>query len=131
MAKRIVAYDDLFLGRGEEVVAEHQSVPLALGDRRVELDLTDEHFKELEELLRPFLEAGAAPPPAVKPPPPALDPKARKGTGRQQTAYNRGMVAYAKARGMNYRSPDGKLYYSAKLRAEYAAYLRDGGEVLG
>jgi hypothetical protein len=133
--KRVVAYDDLSLSRdGVTIEAEHVSVPLMLGTERVDLDLTDVHLKELRELIQPYLDAGSAAPPPRKaaPPAPARQGQQRPqgGSGRSPTAYNQGMIAYANARGIEVRKNGGKPYYTAALRAEYAQYLADGGEVL-
>jgi hypothetical protein len=129
--KRIVAYDDLHLRDGEEVTAEHVSVPLILGDRRVELDLTDVHLKELDELLGAYFSAGQTPPEGFrKAPPPPAKPRPTARRGRQPGPYNAGMRAFAESRGIPYRAgglPNGKPYYSAALKAAYSTFLRNGG----
>lgn len=123
--KKIVAFDDLSLADGEEVEAEHQSVPLVLGDRRVELDLSDVHLKELEELTARWFEAGQPVSGAARKAPP---PARRRRDGRAPSPYNQGMIDFAEQRGIPYRTKStGKLYYSAELRARYEQHLRNGG----
>lgn len=115
--KVISSVDDLdFHQTGERVEATETRV-VVLGRVRVELDLSEQHAKELDELLRPYLEAGQRTT-ATTPAP--------SRTGTRDYSYNRAMRAWADAQNppIRYRSDKGgKPAYSVHLRRAFADHL--------
>jgi hypothetical protein len=112
----IQTIDDLHHHEDGEQVAAERTHRLTLDGKDTELDLTAEHYKELDELLARYFAAGR------KPQGPPRAPKT--GAGKRPTDYNAGMREYADAHGINYRAAkSGKPYYSAKLKRAYAAHL--------
>lgn len=56
MAQRVIRIDDL-----DQESTANQTVTVGLNGRWVELDLTDQHVKELEEILEVYFTAGRKP----------------------------------------------------------------------
>lgn len=54
---QVVVWDDVFMAEGVRVEAQHVDVPVQFGEFRGVLDLTTEHFNEVEAALRSCLTA--------------------------------------------------------------------------
>lgn len=107
----ITTVDDLHQAEDGEQVQADRTHTLALNGRRVEIDLTAAHYKELDEALARYFKAGRT-----------------NGTSAQSRGAcccmaprTVGMRAYADANGINYRYPSGKPYNPKGLQAEYDA----------
>jgi hypothetical protein len=123
-------FDDLHYAAGERVEAD-VTVRISFGmsgvnHRSVELDLSEVHAKELDDLLSPYLNAGQQAEPIKAPAPNRLPPRppGHAGQWNANAAYNLGMREWADAQGINYRNEStGQVYYSRTLRDAYAEYL--------
>ena len=105
--------DDKESAEGHETPAT-ETRSLTYQGQPVDLDLTAANAKELDELLAPWLSWGTP-----------SDGSRKQGTSwdPQTRAYNTGMREFAKQRGLSYTTPGGGIYYSYKLRKQYAEFL--------
>lgn len=94
---------------------------IALDGREIELDLTDEHDKELREFLARYMDAGRVPQEEV-PARPARDP-GQGSPGRR--AYLAAAREFAKVRGLPTTTQTGKRtdYLSVRVLDTYEAHL--------
>ena len=53
-----VLWDDIDFSKGEKVKANHRNVNLSFDGDGVELDLSDERYKEIRDLIQPYLDLG-------------------------------------------------------------------------
>jgi hypothetical protein len=122
----VVVYDDLDKAEDRKVAADKHAIPLSFDGETVELDLTTGHYQELHQLLRPYMEAGAAPTSRRQ-------PAGSRGRARLYShspgikAYNAAMRQFADARlrehpEYNYATESGGLYYPQALREAYEAH---------
>ena len=146
---QVVVWDDLFMAEGVRVEAQRVDVPVQFGDFKGVLDLTDEHFTEVENALRSCLTAlfarenrEAA---AEKEVQRKARPAARKlvspldklcpypaGT-RERWDYLKGLRWWADSvgRGAEYKPPEGsakddnQYHYPKQLLLDYNAFLSD------
>src|SRR5215475_14966490 len=143
---KVVVWDDMFMVEGERVEAQHIDVPVQFGDFKGVLDLTTEHYDQVEAALRSCLtalfarenrEAAAERAAAKKPrrqvssPLDKLCPYA-PGT-RERLDYLTGIRAWADSvgRGREYRPPEGstkddnQYHYPKQLLLDYNSFLSD------
>jgi hypothetical protein len=117
----VKAYDDLdFHADGAKVEATETRY-LGIGGRWVELDLTAEHAKALDEAVLPFMEAGHKPDK-----PPAPDKAGRGLGGRIAEAHgrNEAKAEWARANGYSVTvRQQGGYYFPAKTERAYEEYL--------
>lgn len=146
---QVVVWDDLFMAEGVRVEAQRVDVPVQFGDFKGVLDLTDEHFTEVENALRSCLTAlfarenreAAAEKEAAK----KAKPAGRKlvspidkycpypANSRERLEYLKGIRYWAdqNGRGDEYRPPQGstkddnQYHYPKQLLLDYNAYLSD------
>jgi len=120
----VAIYDDLDSEQDVLTKLEEPEVRvlsyIAGGKRvRVRLDLTEQHAKEMDDMLAPYLKAGTE-----------VDsddvPRAvRHGGGRRMGSYNSGLKAWAdeQGRSSDYTTPSGGFWPKKQLRDDYAKFL--------
>ena len=124
--KVIASVDDLdYAEHDGKQTAATETRRLTYGRRRVELDLTAEHAKELDDLLERYLTAGRQPPTTGTSRPVAAVPSHAK----MSRAEAKALREWADAEGINYRpaGPDSGPYYSIDLRRRWAAHKEAEG----
>lgn len=116
-------WDDLDYANGKRVEAARlPSLVLTLASRTVELDLTQEHRDELEQMLTPYFEAGRAP--ERKTSGAAGESKHRGPYKRHPRAYYEGLRAWAAEHDIKITvSKEGKHDYTKSLQERYDAHL--------
>jgi len=119
-------WDDLDLADGKRTPAgPGPSVILRLNGKSVELDLTEKHKRELEDLLGPYLQAGTV----IRGTPQAVPGKSAMAVSR---AYNRAMREWGARNGWDIPvvvKSGAKPYHPKALQDAYAAHLEaTGGE---
>jgi hypothetical protein len=124
-------WDDLDARAGNRVESDQQvtlEYSTKRGSRRVRLDLTDEHAKELEEVLARWLDAGQRPREQAS----AHGHQPGSAAARQ---FYAGLRDWAKAEGRDgehWTSGKGgrarQLYYPRQLVADYREHLRSLAE---
>jgi hypothetical protein len=129
----IKLWDDVHAKAGERVPSDEQATLEYTSKRvrkRVTLDLTTAHMKELENLLFCWLEAGQDPAAKVS----ALSHSHKAGS-KEARDYYVGLREWAKAAGRDgehWTSGKGgrarQLYYPRSLVEDYQAYLLDQAE---
>lgn len=117
----VKAYDDLdFHADGAKVEATETRY-LGVGGRWVELDLTAEHAKALDEFVAPFMEAGHRP---EKPPAPGKASGALGGKIAEAHARNERKAAWARAEGHSVTIRQaGGYYFPAKTERAWEAHV--------
>lgn len=121
MAAIVTNVDDVDWAEGITTKAEMTGIVLQLGNEVCELDLTDDHFSQLHSLLEPWFKIAHSA--GLK------SPRHQPSSGHHQNrARNKRMRAYADARGISYRTPDGKVQYSRKLQREFDAWEAEHGQ---
>jgi len=115
---QIRIYDDLDHARDKSKNEAAHTVTVGLNGVWRELDLSEDHHKELIALLQPYQDAGHVPAEAPKP----NDPLRGKRSS-PEFAYMQGMREFAKANNLRYVTSTGKFYYSTSLRKAYAEHL--------
>jgi hypothetical protein len=131
---QIVLSDDLtFAETGKRVPAD-ETVFVSIDGKKRELDLTEEHARELREFLEPWIRAGHAPGSApTKPSKPAAEPKSLM-VGRERMAKLRDWVDKNHIRGRSgpdrpaYLTTTGKNYAPDWLLHLYATAMDAEGE---
>ena len=124
MSKEFVLalWDDLDRAKGKRVRAA-RTVRLAYDGEDVELELTELHGDELDQLLAPYLEAGHRPDSDLEPHP--RQAKHRFSPGARQ--WGERIRAFAQATGRPYETSTStpehrKYYYSTELREAFAKH---------
>jgi Lsr2 len=131
---KLVLSDDLtFAETGRRVPAD-ETVVLSIGGIHRELDLTEEHAKELREFLEPYLNAGHMPggePPVTDPagnrikrPTPELIKSRHAMKKVRDWADAQGMRSEDGKRPA-YRTESGGYYYPYSLMKAYEAHLEE------
>ena len=129
---KLVLSDDLTYAETGKRVPADETVLLSINGTHRELDLTEEHSKELQEFLQPYLDAGHMPGSA----PPVTDSEGKK-IKKPSPDLIRSRVEmkklrdWADARGMKsddgkrpvYRTESGGYYYPWSLVREYETFL--------
>jgi hypothetical protein len=112
-------WDDLDFRSGKKTEAQ-ETLTIGIDGWWVEVDLTDEHAKQLRDAVMPLMEAGRR---LREPPKPVPDHKA--GTVARGPAHGKAMRSFADAHGLQddyKKKSDGSGYsYSTKLKRAYAA----------
>lgn len=110
----LAVWDDLERKNGRNVVAETTRT-LSYQGRTVELDLTNEHARELDRQLKHWLDAGSPAGTAAAP--------SDMAASRE---YNKGMREFADAHGFSYEGKKaGGFYYSRELQRAYREHLAE------
>jgi hypothetical protein len=144
---QVIAWDDLFLAEGVRVEAQRIDVPVRFGDFEGVLDLTTEHYDEVEGALRSALTAlfarenrEAAAEKEAKPKrrhvqgPSPLDKLCPYPVGtKERWDYLKGLRYWAGQQGRDgeYKPPEGsakddnQYHYPKQLLLDYNAFLSD------
>jgi len=136
---RVVIWDDLDGFNGLKIPAGvTYQLSVQAGDekpRKVEVDLTEDHARELEEFLRQYFMAGEKQP-ATEPGQKKRhsSPGLRTRRWEHGQEYGKGIRAFADDRGISYGqrlTPQGypNYYYPRALREKYAQHLLGTGAI--
>jgi hypothetical protein len=113
---QIVAYDDLHYKEDNKKIVAEGTVTLGWMGKWVELDLTEDHIKELGSFLSRWIKVGSKPEIEVKPP--------------SRNNYFKGMRDFAEATpGLSYQKTKAGYAYPKKLRDAYRNYLQAGEQI--
>ena len=129
---QIVLSDDLIYTQTGRRVPADETVVLSLDGKRRELDLTEEHAKELRDMLNPWLSAGHKP--ETEPSSPVKSPPKGLTAGRERMTKLREWVDDNHVRGRSgpdrpaYLTTTGKNYAPDWLLKAYATAMAQRGE---
>jgi hypothetical protein len=115
--KAVLLIDDIDHANGIRTEADG-TYRLSWDGLTVELDLTKQHAREIENLIAHLFRVGT------------IVGRSEQGKGSRKVtrSYNAGMRAWADANGISYRQAGtGKVSYSADLKKRYAEYLVSRG----
>jgi hypothetical protein len=119
MAERIVLVDDFALDHGDSTVMADTTVSLGFDGSWVELDLSADHFTELEKIVKPWMTAGHTPrrPVTEKP----VQSRSPGEPGYRKWA--KGFREWADSHGRSYITESGNYSYKVDDISDYQKYL--------
>lgn len=118
----VLLWDDLIYALDKTKEPADVTVRIGLDDEVREIDLTEEHYAELQKFLRPYLDAGHRPE-TPAPPVKRAHPAPASSSGKRMT-----IAEFARQQNIKYRTPAGHYSYNNALREAYAEAMAGAGQ---